>query len=281
MTWQRAAASWRTDETTTIRSHRQRARTLHLAPRVSVNSLDFFVFVLGVAWVVVVVGILFDWWADWWRSSSDFRLPVLLIAAVSSTLGGVVAALTYQRLREREERRRWRPATHAGAASLSGGALAVVQAIADVLRGANVDVPAEVRSRDEVRAVRDAYFEHQDLLVLSEPLASAIATFSERAWDLVSSTPGLRDDADLMFVVIQDSNSLRNWPATIRNIERGGGQPTARQLANLSVFRDLTWQLIDACLEGARPYLDPATGEASFEDFLSRRRQAEGQVADQ
>ena len=141
---------------------------------------------LGLVGSAVVAGTLNSWWADWWHSSSDFRLSLILIALGSSVVGGVAAAATYAWLEERAERRRWRAVAHVGASILTADALTAAQRVADLVRERGADVPRNVESLEDIDTIQQAV--RSVRLASAAEVANVLSKFVEESWGLVRSS---------------------------------------------------------------------------------------------
>lgn len=233
------------------------------------GKLNTTVIIMAVLWLIAVHGIITGWWDRWWQASSDFRLPVLLIAAATSLVAGVAAATTYEWLRERNEHRRWRAAEYVGAAQLTGSALAVAQGVAGVIREAGGSVPDVVESLEDIERVRDAFLSDANL-VEHRGIALSFARFSQRAWRIVGSMPGLRDDPDLVKETAQASDIVPRWAATLDRLAAGGipAERAHRAVATVDLCVKVGWQVVWASYDFGERHLDP---EIEAESFLQYR----------
>lgn len=236
------------------------------------RELDAAVAVLGVSWLVMFFGGAYGWWVDWWHSTSDFRLPMLLLAVGSSTLAGMVAAATYDWIRARAERRRWRRPEHVGAVQLMGYAVTVADNVASIIRESGSDAPTRVGTLDEIEAVVKAF---RGRHLSNFRIAEALGQFSQQAWEVVSSMPGLRDDAALMELTSQAVRVVPNWARLLKSIESVGVSDTRVVSTNYAIVKcaKVAWQLVRKSYELGSQHIDPdieKRADAQLQEDLDR-----------
>lgn len=239
------------------------------------RELDAAVAVLGVSWLVMFFGGAYGWWVDWWHSTSDFRLPILLVAVASSALAGIVAAASYDWIRKRSERRRWRVAEFVGATQLTGSALAVAEDVAFIIRQHGSPAPAHAASADGIRAVEAAFKDGQ--FWSNHQIAEKLGAFSTQAWEIVSTMPGLREDPDLMTLTAQAAGVVPHWTPLLEAVDSRGVPESEAENVHYVVLKCATtaWQLVRFAYEFGNKHIDPELGQrvdAEYQRDTSRIR---------